>query len=211
MPDVTYRLAQETDLPGIAAVFLAAFPDSVRHYVGRTPPPAAVIDLFALCLRAEPDAFRVAVLDGRIAGYIFAPASLARVARIARAELPRLAWRWLSGQYRLGLRPVWVAVRNALGFLHDLRRRELAVAARVLSVAVDPTAQGHGIGSALLRQGIEALRARGIGRIRLEVRPGNAPAVHLYAKLGFHPRGRTRDTQGEWLIMIQEGADDLPR
>lgn len=206
---ISYRHARPDDLPGMAAVFLAAFPESVRHYVGHVIPTRVMEDLFAVALDVEPDAAFVAERDGRIAGYILAPARLSAIISGARRRLGAFAWRWLTGRYGIGLRPVGVALRNAVAFLHDARPADnLASDARILSVAVHPDAQGHGIGGELLRLGLRYLISRGEKRVRLEVRPGNAPAVHLYQKLGFSIRGRTCDTQGEWLVMLYEDRQD---
>jgi len=43
-----------------------------------------------------------------------------------------------------------------------------------------------------------------VGKVRLEVRPDNHPALQVYQRWGFVPSGVTRDSQGEWLIMLKE-------
>jgi ribosomal protein S18 acetylase RimI-like enzyme len=55
----------------------------------------------------------------------------------------------------------------------------------LVSVHVDPTAQGHGIGEALVVASIRALRARGETVLALNVTEGNRRAVALYERLGF--------------------------
>ncbi|MFG1529904.1 MAG: GNAT family N-acetyltransferase [Thermoplasmata archaeon] len=57
--------------------------------------------------------------------------------------------------------------------------------ALIISVMVDPAAQGQGIGRRLLVRAIESLRAEGEPRIFLNVTGGNRPALHLYRALGF--------------------------
>jgi ribosomal-protein-alanine N-acetyltransferase len=56
---------------------------------------------------------------------------------------------------------------------------------RVYALAVHPDARGNRLGPQLLHDMIHALRGRGSGRIFLEVRPDNVPAVRLYEKTGF--------------------------
>jgi [ribosomal protein S18]-alanine N-acetyltransferase len=56
---------------------------------------------------------------------------------------------------------------------------------RVYALAVHPGARGNRLGPRLLQDMIDKLRARGSGRIFLEVRPDNEPAVKLYEKTGF--------------------------
>ncbi|MBE1877214.1 GNAT family N-acetyltransferase [Myceligenerans pegani] len=66
--------------------------------------------------------------------------------------------------------------------LLDAPRRLVDV--QVLSpLAVTPELQGRGIGSALVRHGLEVLRGRGVPGVFLEGDPG------YYARLGFEPGG----------------------
>lgn len=70
----------------------------------------------------------------------------------------------------------------------------------LLLFAVDPAFRRRGLGQALLRQLVEAARARGARRLLLEMRRGN-PAESLYRSFGFQPIGerpnyyRTREGQ----------------
>lgn len=57
------------------------------------------------------------------------------------------------------------------------------------TVGVMPAYRGHGLGSALLRRGLEALRARGFAAAELGVDSANATnAVALYERAGMHAR-----------------------
>jgi ribosomal-protein-alanine N-acetyltransferase len=49
-----------------------------------------------------------------------------------------------------------------------------------------------GVGRGLLATGIEALRLRGVARILLEVRAGNAAALAMYTAMGFNRDGVRR-------------------
>jgi mycothiol synthase len=55
----------------------------------------------------------------------------------------------------------------------------------VYVVAVDPAAQGRGLGRAITAAGLEHLAARGVGRIILYVESDNDPAIATYTNLGF--------------------------
>lgn len=57
--------------------------------------------------------------------------------------------------------------------------------AYVQTIAVAPAAQRHGVGTALLERLVGETRARGIGRLDLEVRADNEPAKLLYVRHGF--------------------------
>ncbi len=56
---------------------------------------------------------------------------------------------------------------------------------RIYALAVHPLARGQRLGQRLLHEMIESLRARGAGRIFLEVRTDNHPAIRLYESAGF--------------------------
>jgi mycothiol synthase len=55
----------------------------------------------------------------------------------------------------------------------------------VYVVAVDPAAQGRGLGNAVTAAGLAHLTARGVDRIILYVESDNAPAIATYSRLGF--------------------------
>lgn len=206
------RLAQETDMEGIAAIFAAAFPESIHHYFAKPPARWVVAEPFRLCLASEPDGFFVAeAADGTVAGYLFAPAETSRLWRVAlrRGFVWRWFWRWISGQYGIGLSPVRGLAINKLDFQASARAPEVRAEARILSIAVDPHHQGKGLATALCQRGLVRLDSLGATPVRLEVRPTNAPAMALYTRLGFKPVGSTRDSQGEWQIMLRHSETSL--
>jgi ribosomal-protein-alanine N-acetyltransferase len=67
----------------------------------------------------------------------------------------------------------------------------------ILGVAVEPSAQGAGIGSALTDALLERMKARGVTKISLTVHPNNAPALALYRALGFEQERSEPDYFGE--------------
>jgi mycothiol synthase len=56
----------------------------------------------------------------------------------------------------------------------------------VYVVAVDPAAQGRGLGRAITAVGLDHLAGLGVRRILLYVESDNAPAIATYSHLGFH-------------------------
>jgi Acetyltransferases len=62
----------------------------------------------------------------------------------------------------------------------------------VLTLAVRPSAQGRGLGGALLSAVETAAATLGATRMILEVSERNAPARGLYARAGYAPLGRRR-------------------
>lgn len=69
----------------------------------------------------------------------------------------------------------------------------------ITNVAVLESCRGRGIGRKMLLKLLEEGRAAGIMDFTLEVRAGNAPAIHLYESLGFLSEG------------IRPGFYDSPR
>jgi len=203
--ETTCRVANLDDAAGMARVYLAAFPESVRHFFGDHPPlPQAVADVLLIPLLAEPECGFVAVCEGAVQGYCLSPARVSRLSRVVwRGHLWRMLGRWLGGRYGLGLGTV---VRLARGSLLTRPHDPHHVEAHILSIAVHPECQGRGLGRELLRRGLDYLEQRGARRVRLEVRPDNAAALRLYESFGFATVGRTRDAQGDWLIMIREAG-----
>jgi mycothiol synthase len=73
-----------------------------------------------------------------------------------------------------------------LGFhwtkVHD---DEDPVVGEVYVVAIDPAAQGRGLGRLLTLAGLHYLRDRGLGEVLLYTEADNTAAVHTYTRLGF--------------------------
>lgn len=61
----------------------------------------------------------------------------------------------------------------------------VASESHLLNIAVRPEARDRGVGRALLRECIRRGARKGARKIYLEVRPTNAPAIHLYESEGF--------------------------
>ncbi|MEU2000660.1 mycothiol synthase [Rhodococcus sp. NPDC019627] len=80
--------------------------------------------------------------------------------------------------------------RTLLGFhwtkVHPAQGENPAIG-EVYVVAIDPSAQGRGLGRFLTLAGLHYLRDRGIGAVLLYVEGDNAAALHTYERLGFAP------------------------
>jgi ribosomal-protein-alanine N-acetyltransferase len=70
--------------------------------------------------------------------------------------------------------------------------RVVAGEAELLTVAVDPVAQGQGVGTRLIQRFLDELDRRGAEEVFLEVAEPNAVARALYARAGFAVTGRRR-------------------
>jgi len=77
-----------------------------------------------------------------------------------------------------------------------VRQHKQSVSGRAYSLAVHPACRGQGIGERLMREMIDRLRVRGVGRVYLEVEQTNDAAIHLYERLGFARTGTLPDYYG---------------
>lgn len=84
--------------------------------------------------------------------------------------------------------------------------------AQIMTVGVAPDHRRRGIGRALLERLIDAARAQGAGRMLLEVRVDNEPALALYRDLGFTRMGlRRRYYQPEGVDAYTMSLELAPR
>ena len=121
---------------------------------------------------------------------------------IGRGAVLRWAWSALRGGFALRFSAVWRVLLNKVLFVRSGNRYRSSGDAQLLNIAVVPAMHGRGVATALVREGLRVMREHGAAEVRLEVRPWNASAVALYRKTGWHEAGRTRDLQGEWLVMV---------
>jgi len=199
------RPVRDSDVSAVARIFIRAFPESVRHYYGASAPPIdGFRDIFAFLSRAERENFLVYEESEGVLGYVVVPRSMGRVwaKAVLGGRVFLWALKWMAGKY--GISPLRIAtiLGNKLLFAAYSSGQLLRGHAQVLSVAVDPSAQGRGIGRQLVHAGLDLLRRQGVRTVKLEVRPDNEPARHLYSSLGFRETGRSRDSQGEWTVMV---------
>lgn len=68
--------------------------------------------------------------------------------------------------------------------------------ARLYSIAVDPCCRGQGLGSRLLADVIDICLGEGLGRLSLEVRADNGPAIAMYRRFGFAEESTLPDYYG---------------
>jgi mycothiol synthase len=83
--------------------------------------------------------------------------------------------------------PADLLVAVERGRMHGFHwtKRHSATLGEVYVVAIDPAAQGKGLGRTLVDLGLRHLGSLGLDDVLLYVESDNAPAVHLYEKLGF--------------------------
>lgn len=204
------RKATEHDVSAIARVFAAAFSASLVHVfgseVGKSNLPYKGIEtIFKLLLAAEPDALFVAVHDENVVGYVFAPTDIRRVWKslFTKGYWWRFGALLIRREIPFRMRSLGILAHDKLSFIRSATSAH-QVYARILSIGVSPDAQGLGIGKGLLLMALSYLEKSKVPTVRLEVRADNWPALTLYDQTGFYEVGRTRDSQGVWVIMCKE-------
>jgi ribosomal-protein-alanine N-acetyltransferase len=81
-------------------------------------------------------------------------------------------------------------------------------------LVVAPRARRQGVGAALVRAGVDAVRHLGARTVMLEVGYENEPAIALYQRLGFEQRAARQDYYGPGqhaLILKMYDLQDPPR
>jgi ribosomal protein S18 acetylase RimI-like enzyme len=188
------------DLGDVATLHLRAFQDSEltrlgheavrRNYLWQFEGPH---DLEALGVRA----------DGRLVGFLFGGVFRGSTIGFVKRERWFLLGRVLRNPSMVinakSLSRIGLAVR-LIGRRSGPPQSEnpAAVPARsfgVLSVAVDPSAQGSGVGQLLMAEAEERARAAGFARMHLTVHPDNEQAVRFYERGGW---SRSHGPDGTW-------------
>lgn len=193
------------ELDEVVDIFAAAFYDSISFFTPLTPKiKVALKDFFQLLLLVFGPGFMVAVENGQVLGYIVMAPDIRRLwlAAIFSGFTFKLAVKTIAGAYGVSGSTIKKIVHNKLYYM----RFEVATdpGGQLLSIGVIPEHQGKGIGRKLIAAGIDYLALHNVSRIKLEVRPTNTAAAHLYASFGFVPVGQARDLQGEWIVMVKE-------
>lgn len=199
------RRAHEYDLPRIAEIYRLAFPDSIAYIFGKNPSDQAFVDIYRFLLDVYPDHFLVDDDRGKVTGFVVAPPSISGLVwrAISGGYVARWVVRWFRRSYRFGFRPVITLLLDKWALLRSHSKPAETSESRMLSIAVDPDYQRRGIGKRLMMAGLDLLRKSGVEKVMLEVRAGNAPAQHIYQKMGFREVGRFEDRGGTWIQMIK--------
>jgi len=183
---LTVRGLTRADLPHVAEIHLAAFPDSSMTSLGWE----AVRRHYRWLLEGPHEQVALGAFAGdTLAGYSFGGIFHGALTGFLRANAGFLAWRVLTRPW-LAANPMF---RDNIGLALRLLRPKRASAPKpttppmygILSIAVDPARHGQGVGQALMRENLAAARARGFARMVLTVAPTNTQAIRFYEHDGW--------------------------
>lgn len=203
-------VADKPDIGRIARVYVEAFPESVKFFFGDSTPERVVKIVsagFHVLWQAGCGFIVARESDGDVQGYCIIAADEAEV----RASFFKNAV-WLGfvkdllrGRIPLRLNEAARLAANGavllLSYLVAPRNYACRAGARIFSIAVRKAARGRGLGRELLKRALAFATGKGAKVIKLEVRPENQAAVHLYRSAGFREVGKVKDLQGPWLAM----------
>ena len=119
--------------------------------------------------------------DGAVVGFIACAESTGKLYKqsllrrgvLMALPLLRFVFRWSV------IKRLWQTLRYPAEVGADVPAAEL------LSIAVDPSARGRGVGKQLMAAAVEAFRRRGIERFKVAVWAGNEAANAFYQRCGF--------------------------
>ena len=187
------------DLPAIADVHLAAFPESALTALGRE----AVRRYYEWQFTGPHRLWAFGVeLDGRLAGFCLGGVFRGSMSGFLRRNrvflLVRMAARPALIAAPLMRRRLSVALRSLTAArparVADAGGPERDASFGILSIAVRPDCQGHGLGQLLMARSEESARAGGFARMHLHVHPQNRQAIRFYEASGW----RRVAQRGEW-------------
>ena len=209
---VTIGPFTEDDLPLIVAVHRSAFPASILTRLG---PDVVRLHYESLWSGAHDVMGLIArAADGEAVGFLVGGVFRGSSVRFVAANRWRLARALLVRPQILLSRVAFARVRLGLGLLAAARRphgpeRPSRVPARsfgVLVLAVEPGAQGAGVGQQLLADVATRARADGFESIHLTTYPGSESA-RFYAAHGWT---RIHEPDGSWEGLMIRSLTDQP-
>jgi ribosomal protein S18 acetylase RimI-like enzyme len=198
----------ESDLPAVARIHLAAFPDSAltrlgleavrRYYAWQLTGPHRVVALGAISDQALVGFCVGGSFNGALSGFL---AHNRRFLALRVLTHPWLVTNELVRR-RLGLGLSLLKARGARpqgGSPAPARQLSFGV----LSLAVDPHRHGQHVGSALMHAAEAAARDLGFTRMHLTVAPENHRAVRFYE----HLRWDRVEADGQWRGAMRKVLD----
>lgn len=189
----------------MAKLYVAAFPASVKRFFAKKP-RQKLLELLELTFLTVfywgGEAVLVKDEAGLITGYCLYlnPTGLAS----------RRRWLKVLGMLRQMVGKVSLAemkelLRNQMLITRSTKSTKKTPLprsqARILSIAIDPSCHGQGLGTLLLNSTLKELEHHRVG---LNVRVDNPPARRLYARAGFKEYGTTRDLSGDWIVLSKD-------
>lgn len=214
------RLLSAADLPAVAAIHSAAFPDSALTKLGRE----AVRRYYEWQIVGPHDGVNIgAFSDDAMLGFCFGGIRrgalggfLEKNRRFLIIRAATRPWLLFNPLFR---ERVQFAIQRLFGKLRPSKPPLAASsppvvpqsvpAFGILSIAVDPRHQGSGAAQLLMEYSEQEALRRGFSRMHLTVHPSNTRAVRFYEKMGWQRDEHNGVWDGSMSKMITANPDQL--
>ncbi len=124
---------------------------------------------------------------------VYEEMKIEHIPAVARLEQENFSLPWSENVLRSELSnplALWIVALSDNEVVGYVGAQIVPDEADMMNLAVSAAYRRMGIGKTLVEKLLEALRARSVRSLTLEVRVSNAPAVTLYEGLGFQTVGR---------------------
>lgn len=159
---------------------------------GRDPDGPAKADIATFEGReSSPELERLAIQSGRLSRFAVDP-------EIPRHRFEALYRLWMRNSLSGDLASAVLVARQADAIVGMVTLAEADDRGSIGLIAVDESARGRGLGSALVRASFTWCRERGLGELTVVTQGSNLPACRLYEKHGFQ-RSRVQSFFHFWL------------
>lgn len=197
--------AETRHIEQVADIFCEAFLDSINFFTRvNEDVKNAIKEMFNLLLLVYGQGFMVAIEENEVCGYIVMVDNIKKLwfKAITTGFFLKMAYWLVSRKIVLDGKNLLKIIKNKIFYM----KFEVSTppSAQILSIAVAQKYRQMGIGKSLVKAGIDFIDSLCIKRIKLEVRPENTAALTTYKRFGFKQIGKTKDLQGNWLIMVRE-------
>lgn len=198
-----YRQARKEDLEGCSYILLRGFYQQISFLLGSRLAPELLTEFFEVFLKSEKKGFIVSQTDNEVSGFILTLTRANIFSINLFFHLPVSLAQFLMGKYRVSLEQLLFSVRQAISFYRSSSRFRSHSSGRIMLLAVGEKYRKQGLGTGLLRSGLDYLKNRPISYVELEVRADNLPALNLYKKEGFILRSEIQTALGTSLVMTR--------
>lgn len=189
------------DIEAVVGVHLQSFPDFFLTFLGRR----FLCELYRGIVDDETGIALVYRSDKSIVGFV---AGTTQAHSFYRRLLRQRWWRFAVASISPTLRNPLIVPRILRAFGKSRAPECQSEAATIMSMAVAPEHQRHGIGASLVKAFLEEAARRDVSAVNLTTDAvDNEPVRCFYARLGFSPVARFTTPEGRTMDLIEVRFD----
>ncbi len=150
----------------------------------------------------EPEHAWVACAEDAVVGFLTGAADTRRQERVtSRQVIPRVAWRALTGRYRIGPKARgYIAAAGRAARKREFPSADLQLYPAHLHINLNAAWRGFGLGRRLMEAYLDQLRGLGVPGVHLGTTSLNVAACQLYERMGFRLVGARRSDMYAHLV-----------